>query len=114
MQLTNPVSTERLAALTTDDIMQVYSGKPGCRCGCNGKYSVNPKYLAEANKDRGYDHDPEDLNLTQVKRVLNILKKHPNMVDDFGIGLDLRLQTGESRNGFTYRDYTVYFVPSAA
>ena len=30
------------------DITQTYSGKPGCMCGCRGKYNNNPKSFKAA------------------------------------------------------------------
>lgn len=32
-------AAEFLAALTPDKVLRVYSGKPGCGCGCKGSYS---------------------------------------------------------------------------
>lgn len=34
------------------DVMEVYSGRPGCACGCQGKYSVNPAHKALADAKR--------------------------------------------------------------
>jgi hypothetical protein len=49
-------------SITPAMIDQVYSGKPGCMCGCNGTYWKTGR---------------------MVKKVLNILKQHPHaMVQD--------------------------------
>ncbi len=34
---------EIIQSLTPSDIRQAYSGKPGCACGCKGKYSCMPE-----------------------------------------------------------------------
>ncbi len=46
-------------------VAKVYSGKPGCTCGCRGKYSTSK---------------------AQITRVLNIMSQHEKNVgleDDF-------------------------------
>lgn len=54
-------------------VLQVYSGKQGCMCGCIGKYSVNPARKEEADKERGYEDDVGG-GMREVKRVLRILQ----------------------------------------
>jgi hypothetical protein len=66
-----------IASLTFEDVRSVYSGKQGCMCGCRGKHRYNPKHLVEASEDRGYDISKEEINLLQVKKVLNFLKADP-------------------------------------
>ena len=61
--------------INVDRVMQVYSGKPGCMCGCNGTYRVATQHLRAADDDRGYAHDPEDVNDRQVRRVVKILER---------------------------------------
>jgi hypothetical protein len=31
--------------INPNQVKQVYSGKPGCACGCKGNYSENPKTI---------------------------------------------------------------------
>jgi hypothetical protein len=92
---------EKINALEDKDIMMVYSGKPGCACGCRGSYRVHPLHLAVADKDSGYAHDASDVNLTQVKKVLRILKTHVTDVQDFGTGYSVEL------DGRCYAAYTL-------
>lgn len=66
-------ATEIVKSLTVADILQAYSGKPGCACGCNGSYRVTPESRKEADESRGYPHDDSDVNASQVKRVLNYI-----------------------------------------
>lgn len=55
-----------------ENIMNVYSGKPGCACGCRGKYYSASQYKAIADKDRGYD-DKEKPSDMMVKKVVNLI-----------------------------------------
>lgn len=56
----------------TSDIMKTYSGKDGkCCCGCSGKYYYNSLHVEEGSKNRGYKVTKEDINDTQVTRILN-------------------------------------------
>ena len=57
---------ERIANMTTDDVQSVYSGKPGCCCGCSGIHRYNSKYAV----------DGEDINDKQVKKVLGIIREN--------------------------------------
>lgn len=62
------------------DVARVYSGRPGCGCGCNGKYYDAPNKM--------------------VKRVLNKLK---------GLTEEERTP-GEGRNrGLGYQDDGIFF-----
>ena len=33
-----------------DKVVRVYSGKPGCGCGCNGKYSTDARNIKRVTK----------------------------------------------------------------
>ena len=62
--------------LTTNEVRSVYSGRPGCCCGCRGKHTVNPLFRAEAEQHRGYAVDDNECNAAAVTRILNTIKKH--------------------------------------
>ena len=64
-----------LSSLTVEDVLQVYSGKQGCMCGCNGKYFVNPSHREEADKEHGYAHEDADMSPRMVKKVLKLLQE---------------------------------------
>lgn len=66
----------RLKSLTADQVLSVYSGKPGCACGCRGKYSYNSKHVAAASKDRGYTVTPDEVNDRMVTKVLKLVQQH--------------------------------------
>ena len=61
---------ENNPVIKREHVLMVYSGKPGCMCGCLGNYRY-PKANAELGKrQRGYEIRPEELNDAQVTRVL--------------------------------------------
>lgn len=60
-------------------IEQVYAGKPGCMCGCKGRYSENP---------------------AQITRVYNILL---NNIDQVVVEDDMAYLLTETKN------YVIYF-----
>lgn len=62
--------------LQPEDIQCAYSGKPGCACGCNGKYYYAKKFQAEAGKRRGYPVTKNEVNDTQIVRILNVIKEN--------------------------------------
>lgn len=66
--------SKNIQKVAVDDVVRVYSGKPGCMCGCKGNYRSNPNH-ADADKD-------DKPNLAQVKRVLDVLKADPNVEYD--------------------------------
>jgi hypothetical protein len=57
--------------LTPADVLCVYEGKPGCACGCRGKYHVSPEARAEAEARRGYAYED---NQVDTRRVLGVLR----------------------------------------
>lgn len=65
---------QNLRSLTAEDVMSVYSGKPGCACGCNGNYRYNSAHQALGTAHRGYAVDAEDVNDKQVRRVLKLVQ----------------------------------------
>lgn len=67
------MKTLKLNKIKVDKVMQVYSGRPGCMCGCRGNYRVASKYVAEANKNCGYDIS-DCVNDVQVRRVVKIIE----------------------------------------
>ncbi len=71
-----------MPALAFENVMRVYSGRKGCMCGCNGKYKVNSNYVKQADADRGYAHDEEDISDRSVKTIITKMKKMDLQVDD--------------------------------
>jgi hypothetical protein len=61
--------------LKRTDVMNVYTGKDGCRCGCNGKYKYASAQQTAGSKARGYAVDDEDVSDRTVALVLNRIQK---------------------------------------
>ena len=59
-----------IQALTMGDILKVYAGRPGCACGCNGKYRVTATSRTEADTDRGYPYNDDEVDPRYVTKVL--------------------------------------------
>lgn len=59
------------------NIVKVYSGKCGCMCGCNGKYS----YTADGAANHGPGYDVSDsVNERSVKIIAGKVLKNPAAV----------------------------------
>ena len=74
---------------TLANVEKVYSGKPGCMCGCRGKYSY-----AQGCGDGKYDV----VNERSVKLLFNKVMKHPDVKTEPGYAF---VDTG-SRNLVVY------------
>ena len=60
------------------NVLSVYSGKPGCCCGCQGKYSYREdlEMRAVARKYRGYEITDDEVSERNVTRIVNILNRN--------------------------------------
>lgn len=83
-------------------IVKVYSGKPGCACGCRGKYTYVDGAAGESN---GWPASSKSRRMAQVRKVFNIVTAAR---DGWGAGsFDFGKSYMAARvNG---RDYVVYF-----
>ena len=52
-------------------VMSVYSGKPGCMCGCRGKYTYASSHQEDASANRGYKVADNEVNDKVVKLMVN-------------------------------------------
>jgi hypothetical protein len=58
------------------NVYKVYSGRDGCMCGCNGKYS----YTAKGAVENGPGYDVSDsINERSVKIIAGKVLRNPNM-----------------------------------
>lgn len=73
------------ATIELSNVMQVYSGKVGCMCGCNGKYKIASKHVALADADCGYGHGAEDVSDRSVSIIVNKIQK---MIEAGGCEVD--------------------------
>lgn len=88
---------------TIDNVRLAYSGKPGCMCGCLGNYRVNPKFVEEAEANRGYGYDEEEISERSVKNVIAKLLKAGAQTDE---GKEKSYLFAETAT----RTYVVYFA----
>lgn len=72
--------------LKVDDVTQVYSGRPGCMCGCNGKYRAASQYRSLVEKERGYAMSDDDVSDRSVKVMLGKVLRADYKVDLFRSG----------------------------
>lgn len=63
-------ATEIVQSLTASDVLKAYSGKPGCACGCNGKYYTSPDNRKASDEDDGYACSDDQVQLKQVNRIM--------------------------------------------
>ena len=83
---------------------KIYSGRPGCMCGCKGKYTVQSIHREWADKDRGYPYDEDgDVNDRVVKLLVNKMNKHMAQVEWSDNGQYAHLDLGT-------RVYCAYFA----
>lgn len=62
--------------LNIDKIVKTYSGKMGCMCGCNGKYSYTAHGAVEDNP--GYDVS-DSVNERSVRIIAKKVLANPNV-----------------------------------
>lgn len=58
-------------------VFKVYTGRPGCMCGCMGNYKMASAHAEFAAQDRGYAVDAEDISDRSVKIIFNKIMKNP-------------------------------------
>ncbi len=75
-----------IAALTVSDVSSVYSGKPGCCCGCKGNHRYNSQHVESASKNRGYAVTGSDINDRQVAKVLAVIQANAQKVAENFVG----------------------------
>lgn len=90
------------ALMVLANVMSVYSGRPGCMCGCRGNHRYARAHRDLAGRDRGYPVLDEDVSDRSVARIFNLFLAHR---DDAEIdGNHAYFEVGS-------RCYCVYFVP---
>ena len=91
------------------NVSTIYSGKPGCACGCNGKYYYTENGIVKDNP--GY---PVEVNMQVAKRMLTKIRRlvatgdfREKMVYWFPANV-LKYISFKSGN----RVYTIHFIPN--
>lgn len=89
--MTNTVKLAELNKIEKEQrVMCSYSGRPGCMCGCNGKYSYTTKLRDFSGEDRGYSIDDDEISDVAVKRMINKFKK----LLQTDVKIDLNMSSG--------------------
>lgn len=72
----------RLQDLTQADVLSVYSGRPGCCCGCRGKHSYASATRDEASAERGYAVADDEVSDRSVATILRKVLSMPELIED--------------------------------
>ena len=76
VKMTNEEKLVELLKIEDKELaMCSYSGRPGCMCGCNGKYAYTSKLRKFSGKNRGYSIDDDEISDVAVKRMITKFKK---------------------------------------
>ena len=87
------------------DVAKVYSGRPGCMCGCRGKYTAASKFRDLAGKARGYTFDDSEVSDRSVKIVVDKINA---MINDESVEWDQTEQYTFVDTGTRY--YAAYYA----
>lgn len=91
------MTPEQIRQLTAEDVVSVYFGEAGmCCCGCSGKHWYNSQYQVLGSKRRGYEVDADEVDDSQVTRVLNIIKRYAGRGTEFCSYEKVTEETGDS------------------
>lgn len=83
-----------------EDVVSVYTGKPGCMCGCLGTYSYASQHKDYASNDRGYKIDESEINDRKIKLMFNKFMKNISQIKEQD-GYIYYIET-ETRNNVIY------------
>lgn len=84
-------------------VARVYSGKPGCMCGCLGKYTTQAAHREWAGKNRGYAISDSEVNDRTVRLLVNKMNAQADRLEWDADGECAVLDLGT-------RTYCAYFV----
>lgn len=68
--LTPEQALNLLKLVKPEQVMWTYTGKPGCACGCNGKYRYQEQYRAAATENRGYPVTVDELTSAATAKAM--------------------------------------------
>jgi len=63
-------------------IVSVYSGKPGCACGCKGRHYYSTQHRVAEGAARGYPVSDAEVSDVMVTRIIKKLVKHRAFVEE--------------------------------
>lgn len=58
-------------------VTSVYSGKPGCCCGCNGDHLYASAFRVWSSRNRGYPVTDTEVNDAAVRRQVAMMNRMP-------------------------------------
>ena len=90
-----------LDTLTPDAIISAYSGRPGCACGCRGKWRYTSAHQALGGTERGYPVDEDEVSDRGVARVLSNARKSASAAKVSLEGSTLSVETSDRLYIFT-------------
>lgn len=73
---TMPVEVDLTTPIDASKVVQSYSGKRGCQCGCNGNYYYQNVTMEQIRKHLGYEPDPKCINKGQITRVVKVINQN--------------------------------------
>lgn len=59
--------------IDAEKVISVYSGRPGCACGCRGKHTYATRVAEEMSKRRGYPVNTSDNTVYLIVGKMNAL-----------------------------------------
>ncbi len=115
MTVSSPVATDKktpfemlTSANPLEFVQSVYSGKPGCACGCKGSYRYNSAMVEAASKSRGYAVTPDEVNDSQIKKVAKIILANWHVAEVCEAGEWASVEV--TSDSGSVRVYTAYFA----
>jgi hypothetical protein len=97
--------TTTIHMIDIDKVLNVYSGKPGCMCGCKGKYTFRKATQQLGTENRGYEVTDEECDDAKVQRLIN---KVTRMLDD-STG-DYEVEIDEDGSVYVETPTRIYYV----
>lgn len=73
--MNNLETVKAISAIEAGNVNSVYSGKPGCMCGCNGFYRYSSAEVFE-KFGPGYGEAKGQVSPAMVKKVLKLIQEH--------------------------------------
>jgi hypothetical protein len=71
--------------ISLENVTSVYSGKPGCCCGCLGKHTYASAHREWSSNKRGYEVKDDEINARVVKLHINRINR---AIEDGGEGVE--------------------------
>jgi len=87
----------KMPEISLSNVLCSYNGKPGCRCGCLGKYSYLENTRKLASENRGYKITDDEISEQSVKFIINKLNKEAHkgieVIENYIYSIDIGNRT---------------------